>query len=279
MTRRPFAAAATAFLALFSANPASACDLVPAAGQTASYAPDAASPPAVTLRLDLRGEAAACEGASVTILPVSGRFALTGPGGDLPLDAPADPLVRRSGDSLSLTPAALALLAGQQRISVPLGTLAGERFVAPGLYSGTYRLVIDGTVAGEAGVGANVIAVARFAPGQNRVITLDFGEAATGGMVSGDFLYQANAALSLGVRSDSGGRLSHTDDPALSPIPYTASVDGRSVALDGGGTLALAPGQARNGIGSARISFTIPRLPPAWAGRYEDRVTVTLTAH
>lgn len=268
---------AAALLTLLLANPASACDLVLGAGQAPTYAPDAASPPAIALRLTLRGDAAACEGASVAIIPVTGRLALEGVGGTIPLDAPTGPLTRQGGDIL--TSSAMALLALQRQISVPLGTLARERFVAPGLYRGAYRLVIDGSVAGEAEATVEVIAVARLAPDQTRLVTLDFGEAATGGTISSEFLYQANATLSLGVRSDSGGTLTHADDPTLSPIPYTARIEGHPTPLDGSAPLSLAPVQTRNGIGSARISFTIPALPPAWAGRYEDRVTVTLTAH
>ncbi len=268
--------AGSAVALLISATQALSCDLVMRATGTITYAPDSLAREAVNLHITARGDATTCAGATISIEPLTGNASLQGIGDALPIEGINNPLVQNLGDIFHLTNQARMLLVEQSQLSVSLGELPPERFVPPGPYRAQFRLKTDGTVSDDAEIIAQVRFATRLATNQARVISLDFDEAATGKTVFSDFLYQSNAPLSLTVRSDNGGKLTHTDNPALSPIPYRASVAGRAVALDGSGTVSLGTPTGNNGIDSARVSFTIGELPPAYAGQYEDRVTIAL---
>jgi hypothetical protein len=76
--------------------------------------------------------------------------------------------------------------------------------------------------------------------------------------------------------SDNAGRLMHETETTFG-IPYSVSLDRMPLAIQGVGEQVI--GRAADTVQSGTLTFTIGQFGPAWAGRYNDVLTLTLRAY
>jgi hypothetical protein len=175
---------------------------------------------------------------------------------DIPLLVPALQVVPR-GDYL-----------GQLEVR---GIGEGNEPVTIGGGSSALRIVVPGRV--EMSISGS--AAAPFSDHGMAPASIDFGEAVTGAMQRVFVNVWSNGSVAVTLDSENHGKLLHTADPSLRPIPYTARFDGVPVGLAAPFTVQRSPPASLSGA-SYPLAVTLGDVTGRFAGRYKDVITVTV---
>ncbi|WP_157755624.1 hypothetical protein [Neomegalonema perideroedes] len=226
----------------------------------------------------------ACARASVSLVPATDAPAaayrsrsarLVGAGGRmLRLEANGDaPHGSRSGRSV-----------GGAR-SFPVFRIAPHQFEPSGVYAESFQLLIDGKPQGAFNPELRVfVAPAALFRATEIPLEIDFGSLSSGPaqerrpvIVSGNvkFLYQATSSATMIVKSDGDGRLIHERGAEFTPIRYSVTINGAPMALGVRREVDLKPGAQGTGL----IEVTLENIGMRYAGKYADRLTVSIVGH
>ncbi|MEM9781724.1 MAG: hypothetical protein AAF899_04530 [Pseudomonadota bacterium] len=235
------------------------------------------------LRLPVRLEAGdvpdACTDPDIILRPAGGgRLSYAGASGTLDGRFVRDGGVRGNRTRAQLAPFLAERLLTDGAIDVDLGQVNTGQFVPPGLYRSELLIEVDGAVRGTADLAVDVAAVIAFARGTSSAAqTLDFGVLEPGRTVRTAFFFRSNASVQVTAISENRGRLVNDENPTLSPIPYSADLNGRDLPLSAPVPVPSgnAPGQR---VARGNLRLRIGAFDGAWAGTYRDVLVLELRA-
>lgn len=190
----------------------------------------------------------------------------------------SDSSMQARTDGVALTRQAVARLLDERRLTLELVEIEPGQFVWPGIYSAAFTVSVDGAPGAPQQIGAEAVPVIALVNGTSSTpTTLEFGILTPGKTVATSFFFRSNAAIRITAFSENGGRLLHETDARLTPIPYTAELNGRELRLGSEETLDL--GGSPNAVQTARLVFRVGQFSGAFAGIYRDVVELRLTAY
>lgn len=169
--------------------------------------------------------------------------------------------------------------------------VAGSAVVPPGLHSGQLTMQLRDRGGGQPcrepfAIPVQVLVPSRAqmniagasgpigdGPGLN---SIDFGSLMEGAVRTVFLQLRANGDAMIALQSREGGVMRHRDLPEHA-APYAMMLDGRPVELSGRQEFPAPPAASIDGI-SLPMTFTIGRVAGLPAGRYEDVITISVSA-
>ncbi len=191
---------------------------------------------------------------------------------------PGEGSMQVRNDGVVLTRPAVEELLDKRRLTLELVEIEPGQFVWPDTYSAAFTVSIDGVPGAPQQIGAQAVPVIVLVNGTSSTPTaLEFGILSPGKTVSTSFFFRSNAAIRITALSENGGRLLHETDAKLTPIPYTARLNGRELRLGAEETIDFGGGPSV--VQSGKLVFSVGQFSRAFAGIYRDVFELRLTAY
>jgi len=272
---------------LIFSYPASACDGIALEARQAgsdSYDPNATVPHFAQLELNLiKGERdTSCVGIPIEIVSVSGSGIRDFADGTAILRGKTPTstaqLATITEQRIVLTQAGQSVLISSGKLTLDFSSLAAGNFLPSGRYINLLEVKIKGESATRFQVEMNVQPTFRlFGDASDGRGIISFGVLKDNAEATSNFVYQANAIVSVAAKSDNGGRLIHERGDGFGAIDYTTFINGERISSDGNQIIQINV----NRVGTqqiGRVLVKVGNVGQPFAGRYSDVLTIMFSA-
>jgi hypothetical protein len=271
-------------LAWGHAAAAAPCTGYPLSGsQTSGHSYEPASPVTELVQIALVPAGVSENGCTSVKVEITqedaGPIRLVGPGGTLLARLVRSSLTGQVNDrSVDINGQGRGDLARGRPVTLDFLEIQAGQFVAPGDYISALA------VTSGAGQRTPVPVVVRVEPSvrlingsESGVGNISLGDPTDGATATATFYMRTNAGVAITARSFNRGRMVHRDGSAFGSFAYSATLGGEplDLARDSRVTLARIASVER----AAQLVVGVAPTPSLYAGRYEDTLTLEITAY
>jgi len=221
-----------------------------------------------------------CTPTSVVIVPRNANtFVLQGPGTVLnsrQSDAPET--IARTTSAIELSQQSLQDLADGNEVRFDLLDIDAGQFVPAGSYSTTLDIMAGNVLAGSLPVETLVSPTLQLVgDALGGTIEIDLGDLTDGASAQKSIYFRSNARVSLRIDSDNEGALVHENGNRFGRIRYGATLNGTK--FNPAASAPISVSSVSGQLTEAVFAFTVAPVKNAYAGRYNDVLTLDFTAN